>query len=75
MSSNKDSGSIPGSDRHWWLTEGPEFCFVCETSVHPEVLAYCAGCDQGLCSVCLWDNTGHGESLCPQCAAELKEST
>lgn len=60
----------PGSDRHWWLTAGPEYCFACEASSHAEGLAYCVACDQATCTLCSTDSTELGGILCPECAAD-----
>jgi hypothetical protein len=71
MWSDDDPETRPGSDRQWWLTQGPEFCYLCEGSVHPEMLLYCIACDRGLCSLCLDENVqASGDVLCPECRAE-----
>lgn len=70
MRSNDDPETRPGSDRQWWLTEGPESCFLCEGSVHPELLMYCIACDRGLCLLCLDEDVQANEVLCPECKAE-----
>lgn len=75
MHGNDDSEMPPGSDRQWWLTAGPELCFVCEAPVHPELLTYCVACDHVMCSLCLYEVAGPGEVLCPGCMAEEREST
>ncbi len=67
-----DPETRPGSDRQWWLTEGPGYCFVCEVSVHPEMLVHCVECDQAVCPLCLDDSpTGRGLGICPECAKDL----
>lgn len=73
MRNHNDHDPPPGSDRQWWLTEGPESCFVCEARVHPEMLAYCVACDRGMCSICLYDSAKDGQALCAECSAELRE--
>ena len=65
-----DAESRPGSDRQWWLTEGPETCFLCEGAVHPELLKYCIACDRGLCLFCLNGGPAQGEVVCPECKAQ-----
>lgn len=69
MRSDDKPETRPGSDRQWWLTEGPESCFLCEGSVHPELLVYCIACDRGLCLACLDDDV-NTDGLCRECRAE-----
>lgn len=70
MRADDDTENPPGTDRQWWVTRGPESCFLCEGSVHPELLAYCVACDRGLCLFCLDDNSQATDVLCPECKAE-----
>lgn len=70
-----DEKTPPGSDRQWWLTGGPETCFLCEAPVHPEMLTYCIACDRGMCSLCLYGIPEGGQGLCSECASETKENT
>ena len=68
MGWSDDPESRPGSDRQWWLTQGTEFCFICEFSVHPEMLSYCVACDRAICHFCLNATGPERELLCPYCA-------
>lgn len=61
----------PGSDRQWWLTEGTELCFVCESCTHPELVAHCDACDQAVCFICLGDSDRDGDTLCPGCRQDV----
>lgn len=67
-----DPENRPGSDRQWWLTEGPEYCALCEAPVHPEVLTYCIACDRGVCSMCMNETLHIGRDLCLECITETE---
>lgn len=50
----------------WWLESGREHCSACgHTYVH-ETGYYCAGCDGGICSMCL-EETVSMSILCVRC--------
>lgn len=75
MNTDNDPEPRPGSDRQWWLTEGAEYCFVCEASAHAEVLTYCIACDRAVCTLCLDDSAHRDQPICRECAAELDART
>lgn len=68
MTWNEDPETRPGSDRQWWLTQGTEYCFVCDGSAHPETVSYCVACDRALCHFCLNNSDPEQEPFCPECA-------
>ena len=57
----------------WWLESGREHCSACGHTYVSETGYYCAGCDGGLCSVCV--EARISEILCAQCeSSEKKEA-
>lgn len=65
----------PGSDRRWWLTDGPEQCSLCEASAHPETLTYCVVCDRGLCTLCYHVSAMNAPSMCPECDKAIQDGS
>ena len=52
----------------WWLELGREHCFACGQTYVYETGYYCAGCDGGLCSICV-EETISTDIFCIQCKA------
>ena len=73
MASNDDTPA-PGTDRQWWLYEGPETCLLCESKIHPESITYCVSCDQGVCLACYRSPEGDG-FICRHCEEDEKQPT
>lgn len=65
-----DHSPEPGSDRQWWITDGPEYCIICEGSVHAEMITWCTACDQGVCAWCLNETESDKDMICPACTQE-----
>ncbi len=64
-----------GSGPRWWLIEGSEICSICEAAVQPEILEFCAACDQGICPLCLGEVESTGSVSYPACGGEYQQES